>query len=113
MKGNKLAPGSNMFWESSRMMLPEHREAFVEHERVHDRNDRFYLDDQEKEIVNRALLVSFQQRLLVNVQLYDEYEDRRVIGVVEMVDTRLRRFKVDGEWFEVSDVLRADIEGYD
>lgn len=33
---------------------------------------------------------------------------RRVIGIVEMVDTRLRRFKVDGEWFGVRDVLRAE-----
>lgn len=113
MKGNKLTPGSNMFWESSRMILPEHKEAFVEHAREISKKDRVYLDDQEKEIVNRALAASFQQRIPVNVQLFDEFEDRRVIGVVEQVDTRLKRFKVDGEWFDIRDVLRAEIEGYD
>lgn len=113
MKGNKLTPGSNMFWESSRMILPEHKEAFVEHAREIGKKDRIYLDDQEKEIVNRALAASFQQRVPVNVQLFDEYEDRRVIGIVEQVDTWLKRFKVDGEWFDIRDVLRAEIEDYD
>lgn len=113
MLGNKLTPGSNMFWESSRMIMPEHKEAYVEHVREKSKKGRVYLDDQEKEIVSRALAVSNQQRMPINVQLYDEFEDRRVIGVVEQVDIRLKRFKVDGEWFDIQDVLRADIEGYD
>lgn len=113
MKGNKLTAGSNMFWESSRMVMPEHREAFIQQAHQINKKERVFLDEQEKEIVNRALAASFQQRLTVNVQLFDEYEDRRVIGIVERVDTQLKRFKVDGEWFDLQDVLRADITASD
>ena len=31
MRTNKLTPGSNLLWESSRMILPEHKEALVRH----------------------------------------------------------------------------------
>ncbi|MBP1080976.1 MULTISPECIES: YolD-like family protein [Bacillus] len=33
MKVTMLTPGSNIIWESSRMMLPEHREALVARKR--------------------------------------------------------------------------------
>ncbi|MCM3781718.1 hypothetical protein M3231_01915 [Neobacillus mesonae] len=65
------------------------------------------------ETVYNALTASFQERLLVHVRLFDDYEDRRVIGMVEEMDTRFKRFKVDGEWFEISEVFGAEIEGYD
>src|SRR5690606_35125871 len=31
VKVNKLTPGSNLLWESSRMILPEHKEALIRH----------------------------------------------------------------------------------
>lgn len=113
MKANKLTKGSNMFWESSRMVMPEHREAYNQQALLNNRKQRVTLDDQEKEIVYRALAESYQLKQPVNVELFDEYEDRRVIGIVERVDMQLKRFKVDGEWFDVRDVLRADIESYE
>jgi len=31
VKANKLTPGSNLMWEGSRMIIPEHKEALVRH----------------------------------------------------------------------------------
>ena len=31
IKRTKLTPGSNLLWESSRMILPEHKEAMIRH----------------------------------------------------------------------------------
>lgn len=113
VKANKLTKGSNIFWESSRMVMPEHREAHNELMRLNSRKQRVILDDQEEEIVYRALTESYQLKKTVNVELFDEYEDRRVIGIVERVDMQLNRFKVDGEWFDVRDVISANIEAYE
>jgi hypothetical protein len=33
MRKTKLTPASNLLWESSRIILPEHREAYLEHRR--------------------------------------------------------------------------------
>lgn len=33
MNPNKLTPGYNIMWESSRMMLPEHREQLLAQKR--------------------------------------------------------------------------------
>lgn len=53
---NKLTPGSNLFWESSRMILPEHKEALVRHreETVMAKPKRPVRDEFElKELANR------------------------------------------------------------
>ncbi|GAK11940.1 YolD-like family protein [Geomicrobium sp. JSM 1781026] len=43
---NKLTPGSNMRWESSRMILPEHREAWLTHQQDTTKVKKPILDEQ-------------------------------------------------------------------
>ncbi|WP_252315498.1 YolD-like family protein [Sinobaca sp. H24] len=49
MTENKLTPGSNMRWESSRMILPEHRDAWNERRASGRRLPKPLLDEQRLE----------------------------------------------------------------
>lgn len=55
MKINKLTPNSNLRWESSRMMLPEHVEAINRHNIDKLRIKQPVLDEQEIEEIGRKL----------------------------------------------------------
>jgi catalase (peroxidase I) len=57
---NKLTPGSNLLWESSRMILPEHKERILSHRdevRRGGRRERPVMDEQEWERINEAIKV--------------------------------------------------------
>lgn len=94
-----------MMWESSRMILPEHKIAMNRQSREAKRKPRPQFDEQFVEEVSQFLVEAHYTRKPVNVRMYDEYDDAYVIGVIERLDTLTRRFMVDGEWFHVVDVL--------
>lgn len=101
---NKLTPGLNVLWESSRMMLPQHRESALRQQQEETRRRRVEMDDQEKEQVGRFMLTAHKTQQAVRLRMYDEYEDVYVIGVVERIDNTTARFRVDGEWFYTEDI---------
>ena len=55
MKENKLTPGSNMRWESSRMILPEHREMWLRHQKEDRMKFRPLWDEQQLEEFSHRL----------------------------------------------------------
>lgn len=113
MKPNKLTPGSNMRWESSRMMLTEHVEALLEHNRNRNNKSRKELDEQELANISLALQQSMHTKQVVTLTMFDEREDLQVIGIVERVDSRLRRLKVDGEWFGMDNIVKLELPDQD
>ncbi|SFQ38776.1 YolD-like family protein [Salibacterium halotolerans] len=56
---NKLTPGSNMRWESMRMILPEWREQWLRHQQEQKKSKKPVLDEQQWEefewILNEAM----------------------------------------------------------
>lgn len=60
MTGNKLTPGSNMRWESSRMVLPEHREALLQH-----KGDQQPMPTNKK---NRVVMLVDMQSFYANIE---------------------------------------------
>ncbi len=101
---NKLASGSNILWESSRMIMPQHKEATLQQQRDETKRRRVVLDDQEMEQVARFMLTAHTTRQAVKLRMFDEYEDVYVIGVIERLDSLAARFRVDGEWFHMEDI---------
>lgn len=62
---NKLTEGSNLLWESSRIILPEHKERIRirrEEARRGGKRDRPELDEQEWERINEAITRSLHNR---------------------------------------------------
>jgi hypothetical protein len=102
----------NSLWESSRMMLPEHKERINSENFVfkHKRPPKPVLDDQEWEAIMRVLMESLGMRVQATFLLYHEYEDCAVIGIVDKVDSYTRTFLVDGEWFKMEDMIGAKLQ---
>ena len=108
---NKLTEGHNLLWESSRMILPEHKERIRlrrEEARHGGRRERPVLDEQEAEMINEAIMRSLHERVPVRLRMYDPFEELIVEGVVERVDQVLKRIRVDGEWFNVRDIVGVE-----
>lgn len=99
-----------MLWESSRMMLPQHVEEIRRDLREQNRKNKPELYAQESELIERAIHASLTLKQPVNLRMFDEYEDVRVVGIVERIDGQCGRFKVDGEWFNVAEVIGTDTE---
>jgi hypothetical protein len=103
-KENKLTPGSNLMWESSRMMLPEHKAGHVEHRHELNRRERIYLDEQVWSDISLAVAESMERRKPIRLTMYDPFEQAEVAGVIDHVDQPGGRFMVDGEWFKIGDI---------
>ncbi|RJX40981.1 YolD-like family protein [Paenibacillus pinisoli] len=100
----------NGLWESSRMMLPEHKAAINDHSESLKRRTRIELDEQEWEHVSRVVSESLLRRQPVAVRLFHPFELLTVIGIVDRVDELKGRFMVDGEWFPIRDIEGAAME---
>lgn len=104
--GKKLE--ENGLFESSRMMLPEHRKQFVNRPKDAGRRRRPALDDQTLEQFALLLLESMEERSEVIVSVYDPDRDDTVRGRVVNTDFTLRRIKLASETETVS-IRFADI----
>lgn len=63
---------------------------------------------QEWEAIMRVLMESFGKRTMAQFYLYHPYEDCAVIGIVDRVDGYTRTFSVDGERFNIADIIGAE-----
>ncbi|WP_177182488.1 YolD-like family protein [Paenibacillus sp. OV219] len=89
------------------MMLPEHKRTLNEHNRDLRRRDQRIVDDAAWDDISAAFGASMQHNVLIRVKLFDPFEEIILEGVVERVDQQLRRFKLDGEWFDMNLIERA------
>jgi hypothetical protein len=90
-------------------MIMEH--AHQDSRNLRNRNQRLPkhdLDQFEQDNIMRVLVESIGLRSTVHLQLYHEFEDCAVIGVIDKIDPYTRKFLVDGEWFRIADIIKAD-----
>lgn len=91
----------NGLWESSRMMLPEHKIEIINNAKEAKRRLPVELDEHEWERISQAVAESLQLRQPVALRMYHPYEETMVIGIVDRIDSHRGRFLVDGEWFDI------------
>lgn len=94
MKLNKLAPGHNIMWESSRMMLPEHKQRLVEHQKENLKKEKPILDEQLTETFMSSIYRAMKHKSRIRFQLFDLYKDQLVEGQVQSVDLVSRQIKL-------------------
>ncbi|QGQ96143.1 YolD-like family protein [Paenibacillus psychroresistens] len=96
-------------WESSRMMLPEHREAILEQNRSLKKKVKPEMDEQVQEEILRAIGVSMWLNLPMTFVLYDEIADYELTGIAVKIDTSNRMVKVreaaDESWIKFVDIV--------
>lgn len=113
MKETKLTEGSNLRWEGSRMMLPEHKEALNERFRDLKKKERPSITEEEQEQFSNRLLSSMRHKIDVTVHLFGEFADREIIAVVDKIDTNYRTIRLvheDGyEWVKFDEIVKVDL----
>ncbi|GAB7387339.1 hypothetical protein BSNK01_11750 [Bacillaceae bacterium] len=112
---SKVTRGSNLLWESSRMILPEHKQALNEHRRRQEweeQNRRPELDEQELQEMTYRLQEAFHTQKEAVIKFWDDREGIVAFrGVVSEV--RRDRFRivnsVGRRWIMVRDVIDVEI----
>ncbi|MGM8214042.1 YolD-like family protein [Bacillaceae bacterium W0354] len=114
MKANKLTKGHNLMWESSRMMLPEHKEVIREHQKKLTKKEKPLLDEQEVEVMERQILNAIQFEKDVEVHLFHPYETITLTGKIMKINPQQRRIKLkmksDIEWLTIDDITYFEIK---
>lgn len=105
----KLLDGNGL-WESSRMMLPEHKYAINRKQHEEGRKVKPILDGQEFELIETAIFESFQEHRMITIQLFDEYNDVQLTGIVTVIQTYRREIKLSiesggWEWIKIEDII--------
>lgn len=114
MKVNKLTEGYNLRWESSRMMLPEHKEAILEHQKADQRKGHPGLDEQLQQLLEYTIRECMVQGTAVKVTVFGEYENVYYTGKITKIDAQLGRIKIEGEesceliWLSLADILEVE-----
>jgi len=104
---------------SSKWVLPEHREALIEDDRSIKRKKKPDLDEQEVTIVNQAIYGSLEQRRVVTLTIFNEYQDKTIVGTVIKVVPGIDQVKVvlwdpyakeeECVWVFLGKILKAEL----
>lgn len=104
----------NGLWESSRMMLPEHKEQLLEFRHDVKRQARPMLDDQALELITRQVNEALALDREVRLMLYDPFEAMVAIeGTIGRVDEQGGRLQLVGNdhvtWVPWTDIVGVEL----
>jgi len=101
----------NGLWESSRMMLPEHREAIIEQNKTLLKKDKPIMDEEELENIEKVLWESYRLEVTITVVLFDELENIHRTGRVTKIDQYKRMIMLQNEndydWLKLDSIVRV------
>lgn len=84
----------NGLFESSRLILPEHKVAWLTQQKQILEKKITVLDDQELEQIHRTLIDSYNRRLRIRITVFDPLEDKVYEGIVSTINTYLKEIKL-------------------
>lgn len=106
---------ANGLWESSRMMLPQHKERIIEHRTQIHHQTKPFLHEDEWEIIGQNLLISLNYTLEARIVVFGEIENREVYGIVSSVSQFAKKIKVEFdsgyEWIDFDQLVSVDVLG--
>ncbi|MNW27583.1 YolD-like protein [compost metagenome] len=108
---SKKLQGNGLF-DSSRFMLPEHVERIQRHYIEENRKVKPILDDQEVQLIEQALVDSYNQRQPVTLKVFGPFEDVVLTGTVIALNSSRREVKLlaadeEYQWIELGEILAA------
>ncbi|PAF31845.1 YolD-like family protein [Paenibacillus sp. 7516] len=110
MAGKLVANG---LFESSRIILPEHRERLLEHKREQQRREKPVLDEQAIEEIVRALAVSYAEKMMVDLILFDPFKYESVSGIVIGINRSQNKVNLlleeDERSIEIAKIISANL----
>jgi hypothetical protein len=109
----------NGMWESSRMMLPEHREAILKDDRSLKLLVKPELDEQEVALIDQAIGFALRSNCTIILTVFNKYELQTITGRVLMLKGVLRMVKIILEdpsasvdeclWISMRDIIKAEV----
>ncbi|KPV57892.1 hypothetical protein QJ48_19755 [Paenibacillus sp. A3] len=103
----------NGIWESSNMMIPQHRERSVQQERETEKQVRLDTEEEQEELFGR-LRASFSNTLEVEITVFGECENRKIGGIVTGLDSRNFLVKVQKtvgwELLQLRDIIKVEFD---
>lgn len=99
----------NGLWESSRMMLMEHRDAIIHRSMESKHAQMPIIDEQKQEEINRILLQAFQENLEIKISYFHEKEFTAVTGTITHLDELKQRIKIDDNWIECNLIYECSL----
>lgn len=113
MKQSKITKGRNLLWESSRMMLPEHREELIKYRQTLTERSRPIVDEQRLEQFNTVICDSISNEQEITIHIFGVFEDIMVKGIVQNVDGVTKRIRViteqETKWIKLAEIV--DVHG--
>ncbi|WP_099158434.1 YolD-like family protein [Virgibacillus ndiopensis] len=111
MNPNKLTPGHNLMWESSRMMLPEHKSRIREHQKELKKRTKPIFDEQQIILFSQLISEAVQQERNVKIQIFHPYHDYHITGRIQK--TTPKQIKLvsphDSTWISFDDIMGITI----
>ncbi|MBS4209680.1 YolD-like family protein [Bacillus sp. FJAT-50079] len=97
MMPNKLTPGYNLLWESSRMMLPEHREQLLKERRKWEEFHLPILDEQQLAEINIMIAQAFEQKQVITITYAKKYQPASFCGLIQKINTNEASLKISND----------------
>jgi hypothetical protein len=95
----------NGLWESSRMMLPEHKQEIINHREELQKRKKPLMDEQELELIFQSIGRSLRTGKEISIVVFGEIENTVVTGKVTKADSLNNRIQISGELVNVSDII--------
>lgn len=109
---NKLSEGSNLIWESSRMMLPEHKARIREHDLTPPPKSRPLLSEDQFIQLNQHLTVAIETKARVTLTYYKNQQHLSLDGShLRLLNTTTLEIETDSGYdhIPVKDIIDLDI----
>ncbi|MFS0656445.1 YolD-like family protein [Bacillus sp. 179-C3.3 HS] len=106
MNPNKLTPGYNIMWESSRMMLPEHREQLLAQKRKKTEYTPLPLSNDQLEEMNFLITQSITEDQAIGITYVSSGRKAQFWGWVKAIHYETKRIKMIND----EDVLSISLQ---
>lgn len=108
---NKLTPGSNMMWESSRMMLPEHVSALLQQKEDSKKVSKPEIDEQALMEISIVVMDSLHNEADIQITVWKDGYFHDHVGVVSRVDYQMKYIRLEQVNDEFERIMINDITG--
>ena len=104
----------NGIYEGSRIILPEHREDYLNEMNVQEKRGKPILDAQEVQLIEESILESYQECRSVTLTVFNPFDYEEIRGVVASIDRPNRRIKLvrgeeDYSWIKIEEIAEASL----